>query len=82
MTKSLDWVVPCVDSCLDTKTLPVKSTTLDEQANETQHLLSDCVPSIIEAIPVFTDLAGKHLKLAIALTNRPYYQDVLTTWDD
>ena len=59
---------------LDTVKHHVKFTTLEDLVGkEKMPKLLDSAQNIIEAMPVFTDLGEKDLKLATALTSKPYY---------
>ena len=59
---------------LDTVKHHVKSTTLEDLVGKEKMLKSlDFAQNITEAIPVFMDLGEKDLKLATALTSKPYY---------
>jgi hypothetical protein len=73
MEKLQDWDALSV-GILDTVKHHVKYTTLDDLVvkDQTQKSL-DFAQSIIGGIVVFTDLGEKDLKLATALTSKPYY---------
>lgn len=73
MEKLHDWDALSVD-ILDTVKHHVKSTILEDLVGkEKMPKLLDSAQSIIAAILVFTDLGEKDLKLATALTSKPYY---------
>jgi hypothetical protein len=73
MEKLHDWDALSV-GILDIQKHHVKYTILDDLVvkDQTQKLL-DFAPSIIDSMMVFTDLGEKDLKLATALTSKPYY---------
>ena len=73
MTKLQDLDVHYVDTSTMEKHL-VKSITLDDLVEKEIYAKSlASVQNIIGEIPVFMDLAEKDLKLAMALTSKPYW---------
>ena len=73
MTKLHNWDALSV-GILDSVKHHVKFTTLEDLVGkEKMPKLLDSAQSITEAIPVFMDLGEKDLKLATALTSKPYY---------
>jgi hypothetical protein len=73
MGKWHDSDVFCVNPHLDTMIRHVKSIISDGwEVKEASHLLLDYAQNTTEAILAFTDLAEKDLKLAMALTSKPY----------
>lgn len=73
MGKWHDSDVFCVNPHLDTIIRHVKSIISDGwEVKEVSHLLLDYAQNTTEAIPAFTDLEEKDLKLAMALTSKPY----------
>ena len=72
MTKLQDLDVHYVDTSIMEKHL-VKSITLDDLVEKEIYAKSlASVQNIIGEIPVFMDLGEKDLKLAMALTSKPY----------
>jgi hypothetical protein len=73
MEKLHDWDAASV-GILDIQKHHVKYTILEDSvAKEKTQMLLDFAQSITGGIVVFTDLAEKDLKLATALTSKPYY---------
>jgi hypothetical protein len=73
MAKLHDWDVYCVNPHLATMIHHAKSIISDGwEVKENSHQLSDYAQNTIEEILAFTDLAEKDLKLAMALTSKPY----------
>jgi hypothetical protein len=73
MTKLQDWDALSV-GILDMAKHHVKFTILEDLVGkEKMPKLLDYAQNIIEAMPVFMDLGEKDLKLATALTSKPYY---------
>ena len=73
MTKLHNWDALSV-GILDSVKHHVKFTTLEDLVGKEKMLKSlDFAQNITEAIPVFMDLGEKDLKLATALTSKPYY---------
>ena len=73
MTKLHDWDALSV-GILDTVKHRVKFITLEDLVGkEKMPKLLDFAQNITEGILVFTDLGEKDLKLATALTSKPYY---------
>ena len=73
MAKLQDWDVYCVNPYLATMIHHVKSIISDGwEEKESSQMSLDSAQNITEAIVVFTDLGEKDLKLAMALTSKPY----------
>lgn len=73
MTKSHDSGASFADILATQIALRKSTTSENSEAKETSPPLSPSVPSIIEEIPVFTDLVKKDFLIATRLTKMPWW---------